>query len=104
MRKTLTEEQRNKVVEAVRVFCNWQGKAVIMYDESDNDCWCDVFHDDNSCKVYKSDTIYSIFSKDNFWGRNERARQSGIIEIIEKKLYKNKDSQEAIVMYGSINY
>jgi hypothetical protein len=81
---TLTQEQNNKVKEAIKQFNKWQGKAKIMFDMADNECWTDVFANDNDNEIYQSSTIVCIYSKSNFAGRNEKITFGKLMERIEE--------------------
>lgn len=85
----LTKEQVTKIEDSVKEFCNWQGAATIMFDEEDNECWCDIFTSSNDTNVYHSDTIYPVVGKDDLHGRNDRYSKAGIVNIIRNQYYHN---------------
>lgn len=83
-----------KIKEAARDFNEWQGKAVIMYDSSDGDVWTDVFSDDTTYESYHSETIFHIWVKGNFLGRNNKVSVENLekaIKYIEENDVKTKD-------------
>ena len=83
-----------KIKVAVSDFNEWQGKAVIMYDSSDGDVWTDVFADDESYNSYHSETIFSLWIKGNFLGRNNTVSVENLkkaIEYIEENDVKTKE-------------
>lgn len=61
-----------------------QGKAKIMFDMADNECWTDVFANDNDNEIYQSSTIVCVYSKNNFAGRNEKITFGKLMERIEE--------------------
>lgn len=81
---TLTQEQKETVKKELDYFNNWQGKAKIMFDLSDNECWTDVFSSDNDDKVYHSSSIICVYQKGNFVGRNDKISLDILLDILTK--------------------
>lgn len=77
-----------KGLEEARVeFNNWQGNAVIFIDFEDMTVWTDVFE----IPTYHSDSIVSLISKDDLYGRNDRYNYM-VLEKLAKT--KHKDYKE----------
>ena len=75
--------QKEYIKSAVKDFNQWQEHAVIRMDLSDGDIWTDIFPDDNDFKVYHSDSIITIYSKDNFRGRDVKISVSELSKLVE---------------------
>lgn len=84
----LTKEQEQGIIQAVEEYNNWQGHAVLKFDTSYNECWCDVFASNEEWKEYHSDTIHTILCKDNLYERDNKVRKAGMINIIQNGYFE----------------
>lgn len=85
---------QEKIKKSAKDFNNWQGKAVIMVDTSDGDVWTDVFSSDTDWKEYNSGTIFSLYNKDNLYGRNKNISAKAINELLNVCAYKYRSTYD----------
>lgn len=75
---------QEEIKEASRDFNAWQGRAVIKADSSDGSVWTDVFPSNTEWKEYHSESIFTLYEKDNFRGRDEKISADTIRELLEQ--------------------
>lgn len=85
------EWNKEKIAKAARDFNKWQGAAVIMVDTSDGDVWTDVFMDDNTYRIYHSNSIYGLFAKNGFYHWDWVINAETIDELLAVEAYKYKN-------------
>lgn len=71
------------VDHAVLDFNGWQGAACIMLDTRDGQVWTDIFCSDNEWIRYRSPKILCVYSKDSFYGRDDKVNSEFIEELVQ---------------------
>ena len=75
--------KKEYIKSASKDFNQWQGHAVIRMDLSDGVIWTDVFPSNNDSKEYHSESIITLYAKDDFIGRDVKITVSELSQLVE---------------------
>lgn len=95
----MAKELMKGLEDARKEFNNWQGKAAIYADFSDNTAWCRV----GDLPSYHSDTVVTVVFKGDLHGRNDRFGVERLNDLLTAMIGKYNEgwTKDDFEMYGS---